>query len=242
MQLVTYIKIVHLIGLIMGFGGALLLDITIFKHGVLRPISRYTIHQTELLSRIVTGGLILLWGTGIGLIAIGLASNTAYLTNGKLWAKIAIVILLTINGVFVHNRALPVLKQKVGSRLFEFASKRETLLLTLMGSVSFISWTTPFILGKASELNYVTPIWMILAVYGTAVIVSWAFSFVIMSSISKLQGFARKAANATLQQSANWENMRTPNLQATRHHKIETRLPKGFVREPAVEARQFAAE
>ena len=220
MQLLTFIKIFHLIGLIMGFGGAVLLDLTIFKHGVLRPISRYTIHQVELLSRFVTWGLILLWGSGIGLIAIGIMSKPEYLTNGKLWAKIAIVVLLTINGVFVHNRVLPVLKEKVGSRLFEFASKREILLLTLVGSVSFVSWTTPFILGKATELNYVTPIWVILAAYSVAVIVAWGFIFITMSSISKLQRFARKVANATLQQSANWENMRTPNLQAVKIHKI----------------------
>ena len=147
-------------------------------------------------------------------------SKPEYLTNGKLWAKIAIVVLLTINGVFVHNRVLPVLKEKVGSRLFEFASKREILLLTLVGSVSFVSWTTPFILGKATELNYVTPIWVILAAYSVAVIVAWGFIFITMSSISKLQRFARKVANATLQQSANWENMRTPNLQAVKIHKI----------------------
>ena len=221
MQLLTFIKIFHLLGLIMGFGGAVLLDLTIFKHGVLRPISRYTIHQAELLSRFVTWGLVILWGTGIGLIAINLMAKPEYLTNQKLWAKIAIVVVLTINGIFVHNRVLPVLKEKLGQRIFEMASRRDTLLLTLVGSVSFVSWTTPFILGKASELNYVTPMWMILAVYCAAVIVAWAIMFIIMSSVSKLQGFARKAASATLQQTANWEHMGAPNLQVAKNRKIE---------------------
>lgn len=223
MHLLTFIKIFHLVGLIMGFGGAVLLDLTIFKHGVLRPISQYTIHQTELLSRFVTWGLILLWGTGIGLIAINLMDKPEYLTNQKLWAKVAIVVLLTINGVFVHNRVLPILKQKVGQRIFEMANKLETLLLTLVGSVSFVSWTTPFILGKASELNYVTPMWVIMLAYFGAVFAMWFIMFVTMSSVSKLQSFARKAANATLQHSANWENMIPANLHKVKTVKIEAR-------------------
>jgi hypothetical protein len=223
MHLLTFIKIFHLVGLVMGFGGAVLLDLTIFKHGVLRPISQYTIHQTELLSRFVTWGLILLWGTGFGLIAINLVDKPEYLTNQKLWAKMAIVVLLTINGVFVHNKVLPILREKIGQRIFEMAKKRETLLLTLVGSLSFVSWTTPFILGKASELNYVTPMWMIMAAYFAAVFAMWATMFVIMSSISKLQSFARRAANATLQHSANWENMSPVNLNKSKASKIETR-------------------
>jgi hypothetical protein len=223
MHLLTFIKIFHLLGLIMGFGGAVLLDLTIFKHGVLRPISKYTIHQTELLSRFVTWGLIVLWGSGFALIAINLMDKPEYLTNQKLWAKMAIVILLTVNGVFVHNRVLPILRQQVGQRIFEMANKRETLLLTLVGSVSFISWTTPFILGKASELNYVTPMWVIMLVYFGAVISTWTFMFLFMSSLSKLQAFARKAADATLQNSANWENMAPANLQRLKTTGIERR-------------------
>jgi hypothetical protein len=223
MHLLTFIKIFHLIGLIMGFGGAVLLDLTIFKHGVLRPISKYTIHQTELLSRFVTWGLIILWGTGVGLIALNMMDKPEYLTNQKLWAKIAIVVLLTINGVFVHNRVLPILRQKVGQRIFEMANKRETLLLTLVGSVSFVSWTTPFILGKASELNYVTPMWVIMSAYCGAVFAMWVMMFVTMSSVSKLQSFASNAAKATLQHSENWENMAPFSLHNVKAVKIEAR-------------------
>jgi hypothetical protein len=223
MHLLTFIKIFHLIGLIMGFGGAVLLDLTIFRHGVLRPISKYTIHQTEMLSRFVTWGLILLWSTGFGLIALNLMDKPEYLTNQKLWAKIAIVVLLTLNGVFVHKRVLPVLRQKLGERIFEMANKRETLLLTLVGSVSFVSWTTPFVLGKASELNYVTPMWVIMAFYFAALFVTWFLMFVIMSSVSKLQNFAVKAANATLQQSSYWENMSSASLHKVKTSKIDAR-------------------
>jgi hypothetical protein len=209
MHLLTFIKIFHLLGLVMGFGGAVLLDGTIFTRGVIRPVSHYTIHQAEVLSRIVSFGLVLLWSTGIALIWINLAEKPEYLTNEKLWAKIFIVVLLTMNGVFIHKKVMPLLKQRVGKRLFDNVGKLQLALLTFIGSVSFVSWTTPFILGKASELNYVTPMWIILAAYGVAVFIMWAALYVLMSSISVIQRMVLKAAALTVQPSEDWENADT---------------------------------
>ncbi len=209
MHLLTFIKIFHLLGLVMGFGGAVLLDGTIFTRGVIRPVSHYTIHQAEVLSRIVSFGLVLLWSTGIALIWINLAEKPEYLTNGKLWAKIFIVVLLTMNGVFIHKKVMPLLKQRVGKRLFDNVGKLQLALLTFIGSVSFVSWTTPFILGKASELNYVTPMWIILAVYVAAVFIMWAALYAVMSSIAIIQRVVIKAASMTVQPSEDWENNNT---------------------------------
>jgi hypothetical protein len=206
MHLLTFIKIFHLLGLVMGFGGAILLDATIFTRGVIRPVSQYTIHQAEVLSRIVSLGLVLLWGTGIGLIWLNLAEKPEYLTNQKLWAKIFIVVLLTMNGVFIHNKVMPLLKQRVGKRLFDNVGSMQLAVLTFIGSVSFVSWTVPFVLGKASELNYVTPMWIILAFYFVAVVTMWAGLYMVMSSITTIQRMVVKAANLTVQPSDHWEN------------------------------------
>jgi hypothetical protein len=84
----TVVNLVHLVGLVMGFGGAILADFTIFSRGVIRPISEYTVFQSGLLSHVVTIGLIVLWCSGFGLIVVNSATNPDYLTNQKLWAKI----------------------------------------------------------------------------------------------------------------------------------------------------------
>jgi hypothetical protein len=84
----TVVNLVHLVGLVMGFGGAILADFTIFSRGVIRPISEYTVFQSVLLSHVVTIGLIVLWCSGFGLIVVNSATNPDYLTNQKLWAKI----------------------------------------------------------------------------------------------------------------------------------------------------------
>ncbi len=206
MHFLTIVKILHLIGLVMGFGGAVLLDGTILTRGVIRPVSHYTIHQAHLLSRILTWGLALLWTTGIGLIWLNLLEKPEYLTNPKLWAKISIVVLLSLNGVLIHQKVLPVLKQKLGQRLFNKTSSKQIAGLTLLGSISFVSWTTPFVLGNASELNYITPLWVILSVYGAAVLTTWLGLFTVMGSIAAIQRAFGRIAAITMLKSDGWEN------------------------------------
>jgi hypothetical protein len=205
LTLLTLLKITHLVGLIMGLGGAILADYTIFTRGVIRPVSPYTIHQTEFLSHIVLAGLTILWISGCALIWINLIDHPQYLTNQKLWAKIAIVVLLTLNGVFVHKYVLPILRRSIGNRLFTDMPRKYLGVMTLFGSISVVSWTVPFVLGKASELNYVTPIWNILGVYAICVLAVWFGMFVVMSSISRIQTSLQKIAAKTLQPNSMWE-------------------------------------
>ena len=40
------------------------------------------------------------------------------LTHEKLWAKIAIVVALTMNGFYIHHSVLPFMKRGLGRRLF----------------------------------------------------------------------------------------------------------------------------
>ncbi len=207
MYLLTFVKLFHLIGLIMGLGGAVLLDMTVLTRGVIRPVSQFTVHQAHVLSRIVSLGLVILWVSGAALIWINLASKPDYLSNPKLWAKIAIVAVLTLNGVLIHHKVLPLLKQKFGKRLFEGSSRWQLLALTMIGSISVTSWMAPFILGKASELNYVTPMLTILSVYAVGIAIVWCVLFVAMSSISQIQSIMAKVAALTYQNSDDWENL-----------------------------------
>jgi hypothetical protein len=208
LSLLTILKIAHLIGLVMGFGGAILADTTIFTRGVIRPVSAYTIHQAKFLSHVVTAGLVILWVSGGALIWVNTLANPEFITNPKLWAKVIIVMMLTVNGVLVHKMVLPLLQSSLGNRLFDNTTTKQVVGMTFLGSVSLVSWTLPFVLGKASELNYVTPIWGILMVYAFCVLVAWLGMFTVMSTIRRIQDFVRRTAALTLQPSANWEKMR----------------------------------
>ena len=206
LTLMTIIRITHLSGLILGFGGAVLADFTIFSRGVIRPVSPYTIYQTEFLSRLVSFGLVILWFSGIALIWINLKDHPEYLTNQKLWAKVAIVGILTLNGILIHRKILPLLKRSVGSRLFDDIPRKFIGGLTLLGSISIVSWSIPFVLGKASELNYVTPFWVIMSAYAVCVLTAWLTLYTVMASICRLQYLVRSTALKTLQPNARWEH------------------------------------
>ncbi len=206
MESISIMKLLHLAGLIMGLGGAVLADYTTWSRGVIRPVSAYTIYQMQFLSRIVLAGLVLLWVSGAGLIWLGTMNNPDYLTNEKLWAKLLIVVVLTINGVVVHRFVMPYLRDSIGRRLFENVGKVDIALLTMVGSLSFVSWMTPFVLAKATELNYVTPFRSILVVYLSIFAIAWLGSFALINGITLLQAMARSIAVKAYKPNKAWEH------------------------------------
>lgn len=194
LTVLTIFRLVHLIGLIMGFGGALLADYMIFSRGVIRPIDNDTIFHTRLLSHIVSIGLCILWISGIALIMVKLQEQPDFMQNPKVWAKISVVMVLTINGILVHKLILPVMVNAVGRRLFDGVTTRQLACMTLLGSVSLVSWLLPFVLGKAAGLNYVTPMSVILAVYVVCMLAAWLGLFAFMNCIRDIQALAAKQA------------------------------------------------
>ena len=109
---------VHLIGLALGLGAATLLDLLVARMlvtGKVAPSQPGFVHFT---SAIVTAGLALLWLSGLGLLAYYSAFDLAALQNPKVWAKVAIVAVLTLNGLFIHAQVLPLITRQAGRGLF----------------------------------------------------------------------------------------------------------------------------
>ncbi len=177
-------------GLVMGLGGALLLDFTILTRGIIKPVSEYTLHQMRILSRAVSAGLMLLWITGAALIWLNLEVKPEYLQNPKLWAKIIIVTILTLNGFLIHAAVMPHMNKRIGKRLFDDEPNKQILKFTFIASLSAVSWFTPFVLGKASELNFVVPASTILLAYVCAVFGSWGAMLVVTGGITSIQADA----------------------------------------------------
>lgn len=174
MEYLTFLKIMHLVGVMAGFGGALYTDFVMIKGGVLQPLKTETLHEIERLARIVMYGLLLLWISGIVLTIEVIRINPQFLQNDKFWAKVAIVSVLTMNGFFIHRFVLKEAQKSVNRRLLIDSSLSALLVLAVAGSVSFVSWTTPFVLGKAPEFSYVIPFGTIIAFWAFAILVSIA--------------------------------------------------------------------
>ncbi|NJM54701.1 MAG: hypothetical protein HC841_01130 [Verrucomicrobiae bacterium] len=93
-----------------------------------------------------------------------------FYTNQKFWAKFAIVVLLTINGINIHNRMMPILRAQAGRRLFDGLPNGTKIALCATGAISAVSWLFPILLGSAKELSYVASFVELMALYLVALL------------------------------------------------------------------------
>ena len=166
----TGLRVVHLCGLVLGVGAATLLDLIIARFILMRGISFEHVYIVDFSSKIVTIGLVLLWVSGIGFLFHYGIFEPAKLENPKVWAKIAIVAVLSVNGLLVHYFVLPRIRDQVGKRLLDGLSPFDCSLVLFAGTVSAISWYVPLILGAIPQLNYVVPAEVILSSYALLLI------------------------------------------------------------------------
>ncbi|MEM7709264.1 MAG: hypothetical protein AAF264_00600 [Pseudomonadota bacterium] len=197
----TGLRFVHFIGLAIGLGGATMLDLMLLRFFVRQRIASETLSIFEFSSRIVGCGLWILWFTGLGFLTIYALDDASKLTNPKVHAKLVIVLLLTMNGLFIHRRILPVLKDRVGQCLFTGMAPRQRVVLTVSGSISAVSWYVPVALGAFSQLNDLVPASAILAIYATLLVSTTAAMYIFMRLASPRtcrQSRARTAMAARL--------------------------------------------
>lgn len=125
-------------------------------------------HHMESLQKTVSGALAVLWITGLAIIWIDIADKgLSYLLNPKLQAKIAIVTLLTFNGVLLHRLVLPAL-EKAGSLLKLQFNMRMFALFA--GALSGVSWFYAAMLGVGRPLSWKYSLTEILAAYPVLIV------------------------------------------------------------------------
>lgn len=188
------IKVMHLIGVVLGLGSATVLDIVILRFLVLGKINQEHANLVEFVSKIVTVGLCILWASGICYLTHYAVFDPENLGNQKIWAKIAIVGVLTVNGYFIHHNVLPLVRKQVGWSLFKGLSRRDCALMVGFGTVSATSWYVPLMLGSMPQLNAGVPAIAVLAAYG----------LLLLLAVASTQGIVH----------ALWRDERSPEEQA----------------------------
>ncbi|MGM0569112.1 hypothetical protein [Marinobacter sp.] len=155
----------HLVGLAFGVGGALTLDIIAFRYFYLDRITHEKLVLFNFIARLVTTGLLTLWATGLAFLWIYWQFEPQLLANPKVWAKLVIVLVLTVNGYFLHHKVFPILERNLGKPLFYRVTVDEKAMMFTFSSISIISWGFPLVLGIARSLNFTTGMENILAFY-----------------------------------------------------------------------------
>lgn len=159
----------HLIACCVAIGMVLTSDVAMIKELFKGKQSHLQNAQhMESLQKTVSGALVVLWITGIAIIWVDIGDKgLSYLLNPKLQAKIAIVMLLTFNGMLLHSLVLPAL-QKAGSLLkLEFNMRMFALFA---GALSGVSWFYAAMLGVGRPLSWKYSLSEILAAYPLLII------------------------------------------------------------------------
>ncbi|WP_287745049.1 hypothetical protein [Methylobacterium sp.] len=152
-RLLTVLIGLHLLGLCFGLGGATMLYFWILRWlrwGAL-PVEIRRIFL--FVSKVVSVGLGLLWLSGLGFLAIYAVESPEKFDNPKLWAKMVVVLVLTINGLVVHGLMLSSVLRDVDRPLLGEVSRLRSGIVLISGAVSGVSWYTAFALGLMRELN-----------------------------------------------------------------------------------------
>jgi hypothetical protein len=193
-DLKSAIMLVHIIGLALGLGGAWITDIFLTKYVTKHSITLEKFQFVEFASKVVCYGLALLWASGIGFVAYYYFFSPEYLFNEKVWAKAFIVMILTVNGVFVHLYVLPIVRLCIGSPLLAMVSPKVAHKLTTVCVVSVLSWMFPLLLGVSKTLNFSVKAIEILGVYALTILLSLAVGHWLVSL------FLRKVITKTTEQ------------------------------------------
>lgn len=139
--------------------------------------------------RILGRALLVLWLTGSGLVAIDVwTRGIDVLRNPALQSKLAIVALLTLNGVVLHRTVLPMFKRAGALMRLTFSGRT---LAVFTGAVSGVSWAYAAMLGIGRRLDGRFTLAEILVGYPVLV----AGCFLAMVVLTAWTQFRARAAN-----------------------------------------------
>ncbi len=156
-------------------------DYAFFGHGKANPTLLQKSAQGAKLA------LLVLWATGLGLTAIDTGMDPAVLAaKGKLLAKIAVVSVLSLNGVALHYLAFPRFTQRQSDPW------QAAILPTVLGAISTTSWLFAAFLGASKALAPV-PATTLLNLYALALLVATlvALAWVRPRVAARLHGASR---------------------------------------------------
>jgi hypothetical protein len=168
----------HLIATCIAQGRVLLADQKLWswRKEVLSQVQREYLDETQ---KIVMLALLALWGSGLLLVLQGyLYEGTTYLLNQKLWAKVSVVALLSLNGALLHRIGFPLLQKAPFVLLNSCARTR----LALLGALSMSGWSFAAFLGVARAWNHVLPYLHVMGAFAVFSLVACAVAWIVAST------------------------------------------------------------
>ena len=169
--LIDAATIAHLAAMAVGLGSAVFADWTVLSRIAL-PLSADQLAVVRRAHRLITASLVVLWLSGLSLLALKTEFEIARLTP-KLVAKLGTVAILTLTALAMAYIALPLVSANLGRRLTTLPLRERCVLATCV-ALSAASWSIALLLGSSSVLRTAGPdiVLLVLALYATAVVVA----------------------------------------------------------------------
>lgn len=154
------------------------LDLFLLRILYRRALDGATLQLVRFGSRLVSAGLGVLWLSGAGFLTIYSLTARDLFSNPKIWAKLSVVVLLTLNGIYLHRRVFSALEQCIGRPLMAERSARDAFAFIITATLSASGWAFAFVLGLVKELNNTATVNVFLSVYCgvllSAVLIAWS--------------------------------------------------------------------
>jgi protein-S-isoprenylcysteine O-methyltransferase Ste14 len=185
----TFLVYSHLLSACFAIGILIMQDIALAKiQG--RSMNAREIAELKYNSGMVSLALILLWVTGAGLVAQGYLNDAAYILNQKLWAKVVVVVTLTLNGVILHHYSFPKLMAKQG---FWSNTTPQQLVVMATAVISVVSWLFACYLGIARTWNNTVSLAYVMSFYAAALAVGTGIALEVWRAMRKPQAVTIKS-------------------------------------------------
>jgi len=159
--------VLHLIGLVLGLGGATMTDVLFVTCTRQRRADETLTLVMTTAARVVVVGYSILIGSGLLLVVSGSP------TSPRFWAKMIVVAVIGANGLAAHRITLPHLSLRVSDAAREIPH-RFLVQLSVVAAISLTSWYTALLMGawRAAPLSFGA--WMIgyVVVLGAAITMS----------------------------------------------------------------------
>ena len=155
----------HLLGTSLALGAIVATDIRLLRR--LADDRVRIAPPNPFVMRLITVALLLLYATGVAMVALGVADDPDYLSNPKLQAKVVLIALLSINALVLHRYTFPGLAR--GRRVARWKVV-DFMRVAVPVSLSNCLWMYCAFLGIARPWSYSASLGFVL---GTA---TWLFA------------------------------------------------------------------
>ncbi|MEM9852081.1 MAG: hypothetical protein AAF761_08785 [Pseudomonadota bacterium] len=150
------LRLAHLLAVAVGFGVAVETEIFMLKRRR-TTVSPGMMSGLKHRHSVILYALGAMWVTGAALVAL----RTGFLLEAftpKLWAKVTVVTILSVNAMFVAQVAMPILADHTGQRISALPVTAQRALFAVAG-VSATSWLVALLLGSSTLLK-TSPAWL----------------------------------------------------------------------------------